>query len=97
MLAEHSRRAGPTAKAKRTSQILDVPEADPERMETLAARSLRPWKQDPTERIRFGLPTTFPEGDVPVTIEIELGLAIDPKFSTLSPSTMPMKIGGKRR
>ena len=36
-------------------------------MKTLVARSLRPWKQDPTESIRFGLPTTFPEGDVPVT------------------------------
>ena len=76
-LAEYSHRASPTAKERWTSRIQDVPEADPDRMETLVARPLRPWKQDPTESIRFGLPHTFPEGDVPVTIESERSLAID--------------------
>ena len=44
-LAEHSHRAGPTAQARRTSWILDVPEADPEWMEVLVACPLRlRWK-----------------------------------------------------
>ena len=80
VLAEHSHRAGPTAKAKRKSRILDFPEADPDRME-MRRSPVASLKERPESCIRFGLPTTFPEGDVPVTPKSVRSLAMANSWS----------------
>ena len=53
------------------SRIVDVPEAEPEKDGDTRLSLVAPSIEQSPDRmcIRFGLPTTFPKGDVPVTFK----------------------------